>query len=225
MRQLNLLPHRAWQRQRRTRDFYRLLIATLSIALSLVLLAYFLHAQQQEKMNARAQLLGHHTQALKQKIKALTAQQTELERMELRLTALERLQQQRQQTTRLLHDIAALIPPRIVLQSIRQQAQRVTLNGYADSSEPVARLMQQLRDAPNLGRPALQELLHNPAPGGTASGNTPSSSTASDSTTAEQTGVDFRIELELTPLSETSAAPPADHSVRTTRHLHPARGT
>jgi type IV pilus assembly protein PilN len=155
---VNLLPHREEKRKARRHQFYALTGLVLVLAGVTWLLGYTLISSlisSQDEKNA----------FLKKEIAELDKQIDEIKKIKEQTSALlsrkqviESLQANRAETVYLFNELARQVPAGIYLRSIKQAGNRITLNGYAQSSARVSTLMRNLDESPLMERPDLVEV-------------------------------------------------------------------
>lgn len=158
MIRVNLLPHREEKRKARRHQFYALTGLVLVLAGVTWLLGYTLISSlisSQDEKNA----------FLKKEIAELDKQIDEIKKIKEQTSALlsrkqviESLQANRAETVYLFNELARQVPAGIYLRSIKQAGNRITLNGYAQSSARVSTLMRNLDESPLMERPDLVEV-------------------------------------------------------------------
>lgn len=158
MIRVNLLPHREEKRKARRHQFYALAAMMFVLAGVIWLLGYTLIGSlisAQEEKNV----------FLKKEIVELDKQIDEIKKIKEQTNALlsrkqviESLQANRAETVYLFNELARQVPAGIYLRSIKQAGNRITLNGYAQSSARVSTLMRNLDESPLLERPDLVEV-------------------------------------------------------------------
>lgn len=158
MIRVNLLPHREEKRKARRQQFYALGGLVVVLALVIWLLGYTLInglISSQEANNA----------FLKKEIAELDKQIDEIKKIKEQTNALisrkqviESLQANRAETVYLFNELARQVPAGIYLRSIKQAGDKITLNGYSQSSARVSTLMRNLDESPLLERPELVEV-------------------------------------------------------------------
>jgi len=102
---------------------------------------------------------------LKSEIASLDKQIAEIKKLKEQTDALlqrkrviESLQVNRSETVHLFNELARQLPTGVYLKSIKQEGQKITLTGYAQSNARVSTLMRNLDDSPLLERPVLIEI-------------------------------------------------------------------
>jgi type IV pilus assembly protein PilN len=109
--------------------------------------------------NERNLVLKGANAELDKKIGAIATLKQEIEALKARQQAVEDLQGDRNQPVYLLDELVKQTPEGVYLKSFRQDGQRVTLSGYAQSQERVAELLRNLSgNSPWLERPDLTEV-------------------------------------------------------------------
>ena len=144
MMQFNLLPHRAQQRRRRLQYFAGVLLLSMLLggaASGFGWRAIVVSQQAQQKRN----------DLLRQSIGRLEAEINDAANLKLKTDALladiakiEYWQHQRTRTAALMTILATQVPPAVYLQKIRQQDNKITLDGMATSNRTVTELLQGL---------------------------------------------------------------------------------
>lgn len=158
MIRVNLLPHREEKRKARRQQFYAMSALVLVLAAVIWLLGYTLISgliSSQEEKNT----------FLKKEIAELDKQIDEIKKIKEQTSALisrkqviESLQANRAETVYLFNELARQVPAGIYLRSIKQSGNKITLNGYSQSSARVSTLMRNLDESPLLERPELIEV-------------------------------------------------------------------
>ena len=104
-------------------------------------------------------MLSNANAELDKKIVAIATLKQEIEALKARQQAVEDLQGDRNQPVYLLDELVKQTPTGVYLKSFKQEGQRVTLTGYAQSQERVAELLRNLAgNSPWLEQPDLTEV-------------------------------------------------------------------
>lgn len=158
MIRINLLPHRAERRKILRQQFY--VFAGLVAALAVVVwFAGFSWINGQiEQQVAKNEFLKGEIAKLDKQIEEIQKLREQTESMLARKQVIESLQANRSETVHLFNELARRLPEGIYLNSIKQEQQKISLVGYAQSSARVSTLMQNLEASPVLERPALIEI-------------------------------------------------------------------
>lgn len=158
MIRINLLPHREEKRKARRQQFYVLTSMIVVLAGLIVFLGYSVisgYISNQEEQNA----------FLKKEIADLDKQIDQIKRLKEQTQALlarkqviESLQRDRAEPVRLLSELVRQMPTGVYLRSIKQDGQKVSLGGYAQSNARVSALMRNVEASPWLEKPLLIEI-------------------------------------------------------------------
>lgn len=158
MIRINLLPHREEKRKARREQFYALGALMLLLGGLIWLLGHTVinsYISSQESKNT----------FLKTEISALDTQIDEIKKLKEQTDALlarkqviESLQANRAETVYLFNELARQVPAGVYLTSVKQTGQKITLQGYAQSSARVSTLMRNLDESPLLENPQLVEI-------------------------------------------------------------------
>ncbi|AVR98727.1 PilN domain-containing protein [Pseudoduganella armeniaca] len=158
MIRINLLPHREEKRKQRKAAFVALMVLSALIGTGIVLLVGGYNARAIAVQEGRNRELKTAIVALDGKIKEIATLKQEIEALKARQQAVEDLQGDRNQPVYLLDELVRQTPPGVFLKAFRQEGQRVTVNGYAQSQERVSELLRNMSSAsPWLERPDLVE--------------------------------------------------------------------
>jgi type IV pilus assembly protein PilN len=159
MIRINLLPHREAKRKQKQSAFVALLALGGILGVAAVLVVGGYNASQISIQNERNLVLKSANAELDKKIGAIAALKQEIEALKARQQAVEDLQGDRNQPVYLLDELVRQTPPGVYLKNFRQEGQKVTLAGYAQSQERVAELLRNLSgNSPWLERPDLTEV-------------------------------------------------------------------
>lgn len=158
MIRINLLPHREEKRKQRKAAFVALMVLSALVGTGIVLLVGGYNARAIALQEGRNRELKTAIVALDGKIKEIATLKQEIEALKARQQAVEDLQGDRNQPVYLLDELVRQTPPGVFLKAFRQEGQRVTVNGYAQSQERVSELLRNMSSAsPWLERPDLVE--------------------------------------------------------------------
>jgi type IV pilus assembly protein PilN len=159
MIRINLLPHREAKRKLKKTAFVALLALGGILGVAVVLVVGGYNASRISIQNERNLVLKNANAELDKKIAAIATLKQEIEALKARQQAVEDLQGDRNQPVYLLDELVKQTPSGVYLKAFRQDGQRVTLSGVAQSQERVAELLRNLSGAsPWLERPDLTEV-------------------------------------------------------------------
>jgi type IV pilus assembly protein PilN len=159
MIRINLLPHREAKRKQKQAAFVALLALGGIAGVAVVLLVGAYNASRISIQNERNLVLKTANAELDKKIGAIATLKQEIEALQARQQAVEDLQGDRNQPVYLLDELVKQTPDGVYIKAFKQDGQKVTMNGYAQSQERVAELLRNLASgSPWLERPDLTEV-------------------------------------------------------------------
>lgn len=158
MIRINLLPHREEKRKARREQFYALAGLMLVLAgviwfLGFTVINGYLAAQESKNSFLKSEIA-----ALDKQIDEIKKLREQTEALLARKQIIESLQANRAETVYLFNELARQVPGGVYLRSVKQQGQKITLNGYAQSNARVSTLMRNLDESPLLEKPELVEI-------------------------------------------------------------------
>lgn len=159
MVKINLLPHREEKRRQRKNAFVVMLAMGAVLGAIVVLAVGGVIASKISNQTQRNDFIKAENSKLDVQIKEIASLKEEIEALKARQQAVEDLQSDRNQPVYLMDELVKQVPEGIYLKSFKQEAQRVVLNGYAQSNERVSELLRNLsNNSPWLERPDLVEI-------------------------------------------------------------------
>ena len=159
MIRINLLPHREAKRKQKQKAFVALLALGGIAGAVVVLLVGGYNASRIATQNQRNLVLKTASAELDKKIGEINTLKEEIEALKARQQAVEDLQGDRNQPVYLLDELVRQTPEGVYLKSFKQEGQKVSLTGYAQSQERVAELLRNVSGpSPWLERPNLTEV-------------------------------------------------------------------
>jgi type IV pilus assembly protein PilN len=159
MIKINLLPHREARRKERKNAFLVMLALSLVMGGVVVLAGAGYIGNNISNQNERNDYIKAENKKLDAQIAEIATLKQEIEALKARQQAVEDLQSDRNQPVYLMDELVKQVPEGIYLRSFKQAAQRVVLNGHAQSNERVSELLRNLgNNSPWLERPDLIEI-------------------------------------------------------------------
>lgn len=157
---INLLPHREAARKRR-KDLFNaglgLSALTGGLLAGLVFLWFQARISAQQDAN---QILQTEIKKFDAQIKDIAGLEAEIAALRARQQAVEDLQSDRNLPVHLLTELARQLPEGVYVNSMRQDGQKVALQGVAQSNERVSELLRNLgNNSPWFSRPELVEIV------------------------------------------------------------------
>lgn len=158
MIRINLLPHREEKRKARRQQFYALtgmvsVLAGLIVFLVYTIISGYISAQEDQNAFLKTEIA-----TLDKQIDQIKRLKEQTQALLVRKQVIESLQQDRAEPVRLLSELAKQMPTGVYLRSIKQEGQKVSLSGYAQSNSRVSSLMRNIEASPWLEKPQLIEI-------------------------------------------------------------------
>jgi type IV pilus assembly protein PilN len=158
MIRINLLPHREAKRKQKQTAFLALLALGGLAGVAVVLMVGGYNASRISIQNERNLVLKSANADLDKKIGAIATLKQEIEALQARQQAVEDLQGDRNQPVYLFDELVKHTPEGVYLKAFKQEGQKVTMSGYAQSQERVAELLRNLSAGPWLEKADLTEI-------------------------------------------------------------------
>lgn len=159
MIRINLLPHREAKRKQKRSAFFALLALGGIIGIAIVLVVGGYNASRISIQNERNRVIKDANAELDKKIAEIATLRAEIEALKARQQAVEDLQGDRNQPVYLLDELVKQTPEGVYLKGLKQEGQRVTISGVAQSQERVAELLRNFSgNSQWLERPDLTEV-------------------------------------------------------------------
>jgi type IV pilus assembly protein PilN len=155
---INLLPHRQIKRAERQRQFGLMGAAVGILGLAIIFTGYTYISAEVSSQNSRNQRLKDATVKLDSEIKEIAGLKEKIGELRERIQAVESLQSNRSLAVTMLDEIARQIPEAIILKSLKQKGELITLEGVADTNARVAILVGNLSNSTVLTSPELVEV-------------------------------------------------------------------
>ena len=157
---INLLPHREAARKRR-KDLFNVGLGLSALAAGLLAGLVFLWFQAQiSQQQDKNQLLQTEIAKFNAQIKDIAGLESEITALRARQQAVEDLQSDRNLPVHLLTELVRQLPEGVYISSMRQEGQKVALQGVAQSNERVSELLRNLgNNSPWFSQPELVEIV------------------------------------------------------------------
>jgi type IV pilus assembly protein PilN len=155
MARINLLPWRAERRANRQKEFYGMLGLAAAGGLVLSFLIWFYYGQQISGQNTRNQFLQAEIQKVEGKIKEIEALDKQKDRLLARKKVIEQLQANRSQMVHLFDSLVRTIPDGVILTSLKQEGDKLTIEGRSQSNARVSSYMRTLESSGWMTNPDL----------------------------------------------------------------------
>ncbi len=156
MAHINLLPWRETLRKQRQQEFG---IAAGVAALFAGLIMVLVHMQVEAMIQYQQQrnnLLQQEIKVMDQKIKEIEKLEKTKEQLLARMNIIQRLQQSRPLVVRLFDEMVKTTPDGVIITSLKQAGNKITVQGNADSNTRVSALMRNVEASEWLEIPNLE---------------------------------------------------------------------
>jgi type IV pilus assembly protein PilN len=158
MIRINLLPHREAKRKQNKIAFFRLLVVAGVFGVAVVgAVGLFIETRISEQ-EARNAYITAENKKLDKQIEEIATLKQDIEALKARQQAVEDLQSDRNQPVYLLDELVKQVPEGVFLRSFKQEGQKVSMSGVAQSNERVSELLHNFgNNSQWLERPELIE--------------------------------------------------------------------
>ena len=155
---INLLPHREEKRKAKRQQFYGLLGLVSVLAGLIVFLIYTIIGGYISAQDQKNDFLKKEIAVLDKQIDQIKRLKEQTQALLVRKQIIESLQRDRAEAVKLLSELVKQMPEGVYLRSVKQEGERVSLSGYAQSSARVSTLMRNIEASPWLEKPLLIEI-------------------------------------------------------------------
>jgi type IV pilus assembly protein PilN len=156
MPSINLLPWRQALRQRRKKEFFIGLAASIAMAALVTLLAHLTVSSMIDTQHRRNDLLKTEIAELDKAIEQILALEEQKDRMIARMEVIDTLQSSRPEVVKLFDQVVATLPEGVYLTSVKQNGRKIEFNGVAQSSTRVSAFMRNIDASETLSAPELK---------------------------------------------------------------------
>lgn len=155
---INLLPHRQIKRAEKQRQFGLMVAAVAIFGLAIIFMGYTYISNNLNVQNSRNQRLKDAIVKLDNDIKDIESLKEKINELKERIQAVESLQNNRSMAVVMLDELARQLPEAVTIKSLKQQGEKITLEGEADTNARVATLMANLSASSVLIAPQLIQI-------------------------------------------------------------------
>jgi type IV pilus assembly protein PilN len=160
MIKINLLPHREEKRKELKNKFYTLMAFAALIAAVILILGGLYFSAQVSAQNERNAFITKENLELDERIKEVATLKQDIDALKARQEAVEDLQSDRNQPVFMMNELVKLSPEGLYLTLIKQDGQRISIKGYAQSHAVVGIFMNELNASQWMSKP---EIIQNKA--------------------------------------------------------------
>ena len=158
MIRINLLPHRAEKRKAQQVQFIAFSVISIiigAVVVGLVHLAIVAQIDNQERRNA---YLNKEIAILDKQIDEIKKLREQTKSLLARKNVVENLQSTRSDVVHLMDQMLRILPDGVYLKSLKQDGNKISIVGNAQSNARVSTLMRSISDSPWLANPTLIEI-------------------------------------------------------------------
>jgi type IV pilus assembly protein PilN len=156
MPSINLLPWRKALRQRRQKEFFIGMVASIALATLVTLLAHLTVSSMIDAQHQRNDLLKSEIAGLDKAIEQILALEEQKDQMIARMEVIDTLQSSRPEVVKLFDQVVATLPEGVYLTSLKQSGRKIEFNGIAQSSTRVSAFMRNIDASETLSAPELK---------------------------------------------------------------------
>ncbi len=156
MAHINLLPWREEQRKEQIRQFATIAGLSVVLTIAVIILVHVTFNNQIDFQNQRNKVLQDQIATLNASLKQIATLEETKEKLLSRMDIIQSLQQQRPQIVHLFDDITRTVPEGIYLTSIKQNGEKLTIKGVAESNGRVSAYMRNIDASDWMSTPRLQ---------------------------------------------------------------------
>lgn len=173
MARINLLPWRAERRKQRQKEFGLMLALSAVAGVLLWFLVNSYYNAQIEGQHARNAYMDRQIAEVDETIQEIEELDRQRARLLARKDVIEELQASRSQMVHLFDSLVRTIPDGVMLTTLKQEGQRLTLEGRAQSNARVSTYMRNLEGSGWMARPTLSVIESRPEGAGVYSAALP----------------------------------------------------
>lgn len=162
MARINLLPWREWERERKRKEFLGNLAGVLIGAVALVLLAGWHLDGRIDNQIARNQYLEQQISELDRKIAEIENLQKTRNELLARMRVIQELQGNRPVIVRVFDETVRTLAKGVHFVNLEMKANRLTVNGVAESNNRISSLMRNLDNSDWFASPNLKTIKEDP---------------------------------------------------------------
>jgi type IV pilus assembly protein PilN len=156
MARINLVPWREQRREQRKRDFIMLLGAGVVGTLLVMGLWHLINQNMIDNQIDRNNLLRKEIALVDAKLAEIKQLDETKQRLIARMELIQSLQESRPKAVRLMDDLVLMMPDGVVLTSIKQSGNTISIEGNAQSNAQISALMRNIDEMEWLAKPNLR---------------------------------------------------------------------
>ncbi len=156
MANINLLPWRETLRKRRTSEFLAIMLAAVLVTLGVLFGWHMLVERQIEQQNRRNNLLDQEISLVDSRIREIQDLEKTKSQLLARMDIIQQLQASRPEIVHVFDELVNTLPDGVVLTSIVQRGNVLTVRGRAQSNARVSAYMRNVEASDWVSNPKLQ---------------------------------------------------------------------
>jgi type IV pilus assembly protein PilN len=162
MANINLLPWREWERERKQREFYIQLAGVLVLAVAIVFgIGSYLDASL-EGQNSRNDFLSKRISDLDQKIAEISMLRKQREDLLARMRVIQELQGNRPVIVRIFDEVVQTLAKGVHYKKLEMNGANLTVAGVAESNNRISALMRAIDGSDWFAQPNLRSIKEDP---------------------------------------------------------------
>jgi len=156
MARINLVPWREQRREQRKRDFIMLIGAGVVGTLLVMGLWHLINQNMIDNQIDRNNLLRKEITLVDAQLAEIRKLDETKQRLIARMELIQALQESRPKAVRLMDDLVLMMPDGVVLTSIKQSGNAISIEGNAQSNAQISALMRNIEEMAWLSKPTLR---------------------------------------------------------------------
>ena len=162
MANINLLPWREWERERKQKEFLVNLVAVLLLGVAIVFAGGWYLDDAIERQNDRNRFLTQKVEILDERIAEISNLRAQREELIARMRVIQDLQGNRPLIVRVFDELVRTLSSGVHYRSLKMEGTTFTVAGTAESNNRISSLMRNLSDSDWFTQPNLKSIKEDP---------------------------------------------------------------
>lgn len=159
MASINLLPWREAAQKAKEREYFTALTAVAICCFALVFIVSQYYQARIDGQNNRNHYLSQEIKILDARIAKIKDLKMKKAALESRISVVEQLQRSRNEGTKVLDEMAKIVPNGVYLSHIDKQGDLILLKGKTESNNHLANLIRAIDDSSLFSEPVLESIM------------------------------------------------------------------
>ncbi|WP_447529658.1 PilN domain-containing protein [Vreelandella sp. TE19] len=159
---INLLAWRDARREKRTRQFYKMLALALVVGVLMALAVGLVYQQELDGQEMRNAYITRHVEQLEHQIADVKRYQEDAAQLSTQLELFKTLQSERTDTVELFNALAASLADGVVYEQLSREGERVRLTATANDERQVSEQLRRIASMQGFAVPVLSEVTSAP---------------------------------------------------------------